>query len=261
MKFNTKILLFCFAVISGLFWGFTPIKNDLATQDINPTTEFNRLWQEKINSGAQKFNQLYTENAVKVALDGTLLEGRNQISKYYQTKQYQISKIETVKTNIAVSDSTVIYEIGHFRKSDKAYSHLILWRKDGKRLLRELELFAPRRKQVENQKSQIDQKRTEWMAVCNTHNTEKLVTEFYSNSALYYNHRPMIIGQKAIIEEYSYMSNPNYRLKLNPITFEMVNESLAFEIGQGSGSYNGNYVLIWQKDENGEWNIFFDSNI
>jgi hypothetical protein len=42
---------------------------------------------------------------------------------------------------------------------------------------------------------------------------------------------------------------------------EAVNQELVFEIGQGSGSYNGNYLLVWKKGEDDVWRILLDSNI
>ena len=35
------------------------------------------------------------------------------------------------------------------------------------------------------------------------------------------------------------MNNPDYTLTLEPLAFSMVNDDLAYEIGQCSGSYGG----------------------
>lgn len=261
----------CLLVISAtIFSGFTPsaTKTHMAStsnlsliKDSLLTSNFNRQWQLNINSGNQGLDVLYTENAVKVELDGTVLEGQAKILEYYRTKAYQIDSIVTVQSFSAVLDSTTIYEIGRFWTSDKkGYAHLILWREKNGKLLRELELMAPI-ESTENFSAQIDKKRIEWMALCNAHNGKGLVAKFYTMDALYYNHRPMIIGQKAITKEYAYMNDPKYQLTLNPTVFERVNTSIAFEIGQCSGSYPGNYVLVWQKGKDGEWRILFDSNI
>ncbi|MGI9550886.1 MAG: YybH family protein [Aurantibacter sp.] len=263
--------ILCLLVISApFFFGFAPSStkphtapssNSTLKDDSLLTSNFNRQWQININSGNQGLDHLYTENAVKVQLGGAVLEGQAKILEYYKTKAYQIDSIVTVHSISAVLDSTTIYEIGRFWTSEKkGYAHLILWREKNGKLLRELEFMAPL-ESTENFSAQIDKKRTEWMALCNAHNTKGLVTKFYSENALYYNHRPMIIGQEAIIEEYSYMNDPNYKLTLNPTIFERVNTSIAFEIGQCSGSYPGNYVLVWQKGKDGDWRIFFDSNI
>ena len=93
----------------------------------------------------------------------------------------------------------------------------------------------------------------------NQHNADQLVRQKYTANAIYYNHRPVLIGTKAISKEYSYMNNPKYSLNLTPIVLELVNERIAFEIGQCSGSYNGKYVLVWEKTKDG-WKVLFDAN-
>ena len=56
------------------------------------------------------------------------------------------------------------------------------------------------------------------------------------------------------------MNNPKYSLNLTPIVLELVNERIAIEIGQCSGSYNGKYVLVWEKTKDGQWKVLFDAN-
>lgn len=268
MKFTPQQLVFIILSVIFLF-GFKSIdrktnsapKAHSFAKDSLVTSDFNEQWRQKINSGAQDLGKLYTENAVKVHLDGKLLEGQDKIQEYYNAHPHQIKSISSIKSITAVLDSTIVYEIGRFTTSDqKEFSHLILWREENGMLLRELELVASIEK-IEDLEAKMDKQRADWMTLCNAHNAKDLVTKLYTENALYYNHRPMIIGQEAIIGEYGYMNNPDYQLTLSPMVFESVNESLAFEIGQCSGSYPGNYVLVWQKNISGEWRIFFDSNI
>ena len=265
-----KNIYFLLLIIASSTFGFVSLddgqhfhnwKNVETMADSLSTSDFNEQWRQKINSGAEDLGQLYTKDAVKVMPNGTILEGRETISEHYKVNPQQVESISSLKNIIAVLDSTILYEIGSFSTSGKKeFAQLVLWRKAHGKLFRELELITPT-ENTKDLKPEIDKIRNDWMAVCNAHNTKKLVTEFYSENALYYNHRPMIIGHEAIIEEYGYMNNPNYELTLNPIIFEPVNGSMVFEIGQCSGSYNGNYVLVWQKNDSGEWRIFFDSNI
>ena len=269
MKSSVKYLLLAIVAAIAL-WSFTTVhgtdyidsvKSGFLLNDSILTSEFNEQWKQKVNSNTQDLGKLYTENAIKVNLDGTFLAGRKNLSQYYERNPLHIKSIRTSKSIMAVLDSTTVYEIGHYSDSgENEFAHLILWRKADGKLLRELELIAPT-EDAESYKPEIDKIRRDWMDVCNSHDTKELVTGFYSNNALYYNHRPMIIGHEAIIQEYSYMNDPNYELTLSPIIFEAVNGSLAFEIGRCSGSYPGNYILVWQKSDEGEWRIFFDSNI
>ncbi|MEM6697813.1 MAG: hypothetical protein AAF599_05420, partial [Bacteroidota bacterium] len=88
-----------------------------------------------------------------------------------------------------------------------------------------------------------------------------LVEQLYTDNAIYYNHKPVVVGTERITAEYSYMNNPDYSLKLVPLTVEPANKNIVFEIGQCSGSYNGKYVLIWKKVADGVWKILLDSNV
>ena len=99
------------------------------------------------------------------------------------------------------------------------------------------------------------------MQYCNAHQVDKLVNELYTKDALYYNHRPMINGRERLIQEYSYMGNPAYKLALKPITVRPFSKDLVVEIGQCEGSYPGKYILIWQRSDQGVWQIALDSNI
>jgi len=87
-----------------------------------------------------------------------------------------------------------------------------------------------------------------------------LITNTYVENAVYYNNNRLTIGTDHIIKEYQYMNNPAYQLTLIPIILEGVNETLAFEIGQCSGSYGGKYILVWGKRKGTSWKIIFDSN-
>jgi ketosteroid isomerase-like protein len=127
-------------------------------------------------------------------------------------------------------------------------------------MMRKLEFFSKANKTPVNL-NEIESARNDWMQLCNQHNAIELIRKAYTSDAIYYSHKPLIIGTDAITKEYSYMNQPNYSLHLDPIVIEPVNDHIVFEIGQCSGSYNGNYVLVWKKQKDGSWQVFFDSNI
>jgi ketosteroid isomerase-like protein len=115
-------------------------------------------------------------------------------------------------------------------------------------------------KDVPDQPSELDESRTEWMRLCNAHQVDQLVSRLYASNAFYYNRGRLLQGTKAITKEYSYMSNPNYSLKLTPKHVAFVTPDIAYEIGQCSGSYPNPYMLLWEKEEDGRWVILMDSN-
>ena len=107
----------------------------------------------------------------------------------------------------------------------------------------------------------LNKARQKWISLCNAHQVDSLVNQLYSENAIYFNHRPLVIGRKAFIQEYSYMADTNYALTLSPLHLEPINENQVVEIGQCSGTYKAKYVLVWHKDKDGTWRIIFDSNV
>ncbi|MCW5516370.1 nuclear transport factor 2 family protein [Muriicola sp. Z0-33] len=223
----------------------------------------NLKWKKWVNSALDSLPHLYTENAYKIASDGTIIQGKAALLDHYKKQEFQIEEIRTKIRITAVLNTTIQYEIGGFSTTDKAdYSHLIIWRKGDGVLKRELEMIVKGSADVPTSAlNEIEKRREEWIRLCQLHKAEDLVNALYSEHTLYYNHRPMIIGRNAVIQEYQYMNNPNYNLHLTPIEIKLVSPNIAYEIGQCSGSYPGNYVLIWHKALDGEWRILMDSNI
>ena len=99
------------------------------------------------------------------------------------------------------------------------------------------------------------------MELCNAHDPAILVNTLYTEDNLYFNHKPLVKGRTLLIQEYAYMARDNYELLLNPTFFYQLNDDMAYEIGQCKGSYNGKYILIWRKDDDGKWRVYMDSNI
>ena len=227
---------------------------------INKTVTPNDLWSCYVNTDANALKSLYVENAVKVDHTGITINGSQNIVDHYSSATLKIDTIYPIFQIKANKKNTYNYEIGAFKTGDgKRYKHFVIWNNEEPNK-REFEFIA-----ISNKLTpidlQINDRRAKWMTLCNQHDALKLVKELYTSNAVYYNHKPVVIGTEAIAKDYSYMNNQNYSLSLEPIKLEMVSENLAYEIGQCKGSYNGKYVLIWQKNTAGVWNILVDSNI
>ncbi len=222
--------------------------------------EMNHLWKTSINEN-NSLNELYESIAVKANEEGVTVNGISDITSIWSADEIEINSIYSTFQITADSRNRYIYSIGGFNNSEgESFKHLLIWTTKDDAPKRELEFVAPSTLDIEMDPI-LDERRTEWMEYCNGKDVEGLVSNLYADNAIYYNHRPVLIGREALIREYQYMSNPNYSLTLSPLHVEMVTESLAYEIGQCEGSYNGKYMLIWQKNEAGEWRILLDSNI
>jgi ketosteroid isomerase-like protein len=221
----------------------------------------NTNWMLAINSKADFISNMYTENAIKIYPDASYVSGNKAIGEYYQKTNSTINDIRADTIILANETRAIEYELGeYYDKNYQPYKHLIIWiTKDGKRK-RDFE-FVVAVKPSKNVSHEIDQRRNQWMELCNAHNANALITEMYSENTLYYNHKPLIIGRDSLINEYAYMNNEKYSLTLTPIVSEQVNENHVIEIGQCKGGYGGKYIIVWKKNNSGKWEVFIDSNV
>jgi len=218
-------------------------------------------WMYALNHQIQSLDTFYTQNAIKVNESGELIIGALAIAQSYKSQALQIDSIYTIKYIVAHTQRNIAYEIGAFRTYDrKTYKHLIIWDHSGKTPKRELEFVA----EYSANKAETDKlnaRRAEWIRRCNSHDAQQLIEALYTPNTIYYNHRPPIRGRDSLLRAYQYMNNESYQLSLNPTVVEWVSDTLVYEIGQCKGSYNGKYILIWQKNAGSEWQILMDSNI
>lgn len=224
-----------------------------------PTTD---KWTKIINDSTAALEKLYSEEAILLFPDGTYKEGNEEIATHYRAQGFKVKNLETEFTISTGPGGDHTYDTGEFTTEDgKTYDYLWILGVEGESLKRQLEFLAEASPVVQVPDEELRRQRDRWMELCNNHQVSQLVTEMYRENGVYYNHKPLIVGQPLITEEYGYMQDPNYRLELRPLHLNSVSEELVIEIGQASGSYNGNYLLVWQKDSTGTWKILFDSNI
>lgn len=205
----------------------------------------------------------YTPTAVGILADGTVHEGPAEIARYW----------ESVFTNTKVLGRTVIgsvsvgkegeysYEISRFETTDKqTFAQVIVWDNQGPAPLRALQLIAPEDK-LRPDTNAILAARARWMEYCNGHDVEGLIQKMYTPNTRYYNHRPLLKGRTALEKEYAYMKNTTYQLTLTPLYVVPISAHLVMELGQCSGSYGGKYLIVWQEQVSGDWQVLLDANL
>lgn len=232
-----------------------------AGTDALPETKEHQQWAQAMNTEPLDIASLYYPEGIKVDADGQVFRGSDTIETALQNFGQVIDSVYTIKTVAVGNTGRYEYEIGGFITSEgKPYRHLLVMRKDGEKKVRELEFIAAV-VHTTTTTDALDTFRDQWITRCNAHDAYGLVSKSYTPNAIYYNNKSVIIGTDAIAEKYAYMNRESYNLQLTPISVEMVSDSLALEIGQCSGSYGGKYVLVWQKNEAGEWQVLLDSNV
>jgi len=219
-------------------------------------------WMNAVTSAEVDLGKKYTDKAIVVHADSEGLKtiDVDNISDFYKNRRWE--RVESLTSIAAFNAGTHIgYEIITFRANNENYIQLVIWNQKEGKPLRELEVLAKSESEDNVGHEAIDAARDEWIRVCNEHDPLKLVAERYTPDALYYNHKPMVVGTEAIAKEYGYMGNSSYQLNLTPLVTKMATSDLAFEIGQCSGSYQGKYLLVWRKSVKNGWQVAFDSNI
>lgn len=220
----------------------------------------NAAWLQAREKAPETLKEFYTDNAVRVFISGKVSEGAQSAAEWWTDQRFALDSLAVIRT-LEPHQPEYRYEIVALRTTDgRRMKQLVIWNLEGQRPKRELEFVAtvwP----LQQYREQLDARRAQWMTRCNAHQAGQLVSELYAPNAVYYNHGPVIQGRDAIADTYQYMNRPDYYLELEPIIVEPVNDHIAFEIGQGKGSYQGKYLLVWQKDEAGQWYILLDSNI
>jgi len=220
----------------------------------------NQKWMQAINDkNIELLSSLYTENAMVLSSNGVDLANRNDILELVPNSDFVVKSVSTTK-RIEANDS-YDYEIGSFiNKDDGLAKHLIIWNTSNNEDKRELEFIMETDGSNVDLK-EIDKQRANWMTLCNAHDAKALIENVYSENTMYYNRGRLLIGRNDLVNEYAYMNNEQYQLTLNPILVEPVSETIVYEFGQCKGSYNGKYILVWQKNAQGIWQVLFDSNI
>lgn len=222
----------------------------------------NDQWRELFNQAPERLADLYRADAVMITTEGQVLTKPEERAAYWQEQSKSLRPVSSTSNRAQVKATPlVVYEINEISTTgQQPHRSIVIWQWDDDRLQRQLEFRAPAT-DTPLDSAGIRAARDRWITLCNQHDAHALVSALYVPEAIYYNHKPLIRGIEAISEEYSYMDLPRYALSLTPLHLVPVNDTLAFEIGQCGGTYEGKYLFVWRKMPDGEWKIWLDSNV
>ncbi|MTI88965.1 MAG: nuclear transport factor 2 family protein [Balneolaceae bacterium] len=115
------------------------------------------------------------------------------------------------------------------------------------------------------QDSLLKIERRRWVRLANQHKPEAHMDTSYTPDAVYQGSGKTSAGRDEIARRYAYMGNPNYQVDLEKQQLWYVSEDKVLETGRyytgaerkGTG---GIYVIIWEWQDEGNWQIAFDFN-
>ncbi len=229
------------------------ISYDAPAQEVNKETQID-------NKMLQSIDSQYHPKVIGLSKNG-LVEGREAMKLFLVDFDKKQGSTVNFKTLYQVPVYQKLeYEIGLSETAKGGqFAHIIIWLKENDAKQKIADVAFEKTSEIEVP-AELANAREKWMKLCASKNAKKLVSELYTNDAIYYNRGRILIGHDQLSKEYSYMNDPSYSLKLSPKHIEMVAEDLIYEIGMCSGSYNLPYILVWKKQQDGNWKIYMDSN-
>ncbi|WP_350293378.1 hypothetical protein [uncultured Croceitalea sp.] len=229
--------------------------NHVSQDNLSP----NKRWMNAINTkDLEVLKALYVNDVYGLSPNGIDFTNRDTLISIVANNNFVVKDVNTIQRIKA--NRKYDYEIGSFKNATNGLmKYAVIWDTSHETEKRVLEFLAEADDFSLDLKP-IHAQRDKWIKLCNSHNATNLINNLYSQNTMYYNHRPIVIGREDLITNYAYMNNADYKLALHPIIIEPVSKNIVYEIGQCKGSYNGKYILIWQKTGEG-WQILFDSNI
>jgi len=193
---------------------------------------------------------------INILTEDGLINNASEVKQFVSSfSETTYNKDFSIKVNASLD-----YEIGEIQSNLGSFAVMFLKTNASDAQSKIEFLIIYKKSKADYNFSAIDKSRLEWMSFCNSHEAKKLVKELYTPDAYYYNRGRLLKGTDALVTEYSYMNMPSYTLKLTPKHIVAVSSNTVYEIGQCSGSYPLPYMLVWQKQENGKWQILMDSN-
>ncbi len=215
--------------------------------------------QSQTEIGKALFKHL--EDEALILTKDALIQGKKEIKEYVTNFSSSNGKKNTYKKDFSIVVNTILeYEIGEIQTTANSFPVMFI-KQTGDPSGAKIEfLVIYQKEQSVDESSNIDQKRNKWMELCNTHQASELVKQLYTANAYYYNQGRLLRGTTELSNEYSYMNDPAYSLKLTPKHLIFVAHDIAYEIGRCSGSYPYPYMLLWEKQAGGNWQIMMDSN-
>ncbi|SHJ20502.1 YybH family protein [Aquimarina spongiae] len=270
MKSSNLFILLLLFVCSSCLQKTGKEDTNSSRTDLNPSKiesnekpKTSNPWLEAVRSkNPNEIRAIYADKSVKVISADSIIFGATSIADYYINQSAEINESESLFLIEANKHEGIDYEIVSYKTKDsEEYVQVVVWKSIEGKKVREFEYDAKRDISIpDGYIDQISKARNLWIQLCNEHNAEHLVSKLYTSNAIYFNHKPLVIGTEAISKEYRYMNSDTYNLTLEPLKTEMVTDNIAFEIGQCKGSYGGKYVIVWQKEAEGNWKVFIDSN-
>jgi ketosteroid isomerase-like protein len=219
----------------------------------------NKEWLVAVNK-KEDIKKFYKENVV-LYLNNEFCQGDHTIEDFYCSHlNTHLTKFHVEYRTLLPENEDMVYETGYFSTTSmETFQYLAIWSKTSGTWLRELEAVSIKKNNLEIGNGIADA-RNLWIEYANKNSAIALAQKTYTEDFLYFNRGNKYRGYDNLAEIYSYMNDKDFHVTLNQDINVMIQEDLSFEIGTWTSEGKGKYIIIWKKQENGEWKILLDSN-
>lgn len=224
--------------------------------------QLQKKWISALNNKDNKNLQSFYLSSAGLYLSGNLdLISETRISELMNV----VSSDENVdgyqETFMTEGRQGHVMTLGYIRQGEDLYANLSAWRKSESGFQKEFETLS----KVMSGDIQFDlelftSQRRNWEKYSNDHDPAGLINNVYTTDSYYLNGGRIDFGRTAIIERYAYMKRENWNIRLEAKGIIPVDQNVAYEIGKYYSTGEGQYLLIWEKQRKGEWQIKLDFN-
>jgi hypothetical protein len=229
-----------------------------ANQELN--TSDRNILNTQIQNNLESISVFFSDNAYVFYETDKVYKGKKEIKDLYAKlfKGKTLEEVETKHTEAAIEAGLdYFYEIGHYIFADKTFSYLCKWDKHGENWKKEFEVLSEKQISSEDVNGVIIVKK-KTIEVSKNRDNAKTVASLYLKDGYYYSKGQLHAGRAAISNTWS---PGTVFTDLQSKAYAQPKVDLIYEIGQYSvPGYTGLYVLVWKK-ENGDWQVYLDSNV
>jgi len=236
-----------------LGFGFTQLH---AQQDFQ---SLHQVWIKDFNDG--KYSPQFWEKA-SLFLEGKVFQGKEDSYGKLLVYRSKIKNIQSYEQLALVPHRQNNYfDMGIYKAQNGNFASIVGWKRISGKWMREIQILYPLETGAEAPLTEMINSYAEaWMKYSNAHDHAQLIEVVYSPEAVYVNGGRVDVGRKEIIDRYAYMSNPNWYIQLFPVKQLEVQDDILFEIGRYESTGTGHYVIVWEKQESGQWQACLDFN-
>lgn len=229
------------------------------------TQELQEKWLKAV-AGYQPIDELISPNGYLFYGDELIFN--TAAGETGVTVEFQGDISEYRYSNLYINNTATRMTVGSFKNGGVSYFLLTGWRDFGSGWKKEVDVVFKEDQSlgisldIENV---LNRERTSWEEKANAHDPLAHTNYSYAEESVYFSGGRRNDGPEEIAERYSYMENPSYSVYLEDIYLKRNSAKRVVEIGRYSiGSRDskgkGMYLIVWEEQSNGQWQIALDFN-